>query len=81
MIFESVRAHAKTITIITASVGFGLAGMESGIRMDKGVVSRMIDAQLTRGKELILELRMPLLHYQISYLVRDYVDEVRYCAC
>lgn len=50
LIFESVRAHAKMITI-AASVGFNLvvAGMGSGIRMDKGAVSRRIDAQLTRS--------------------------------
>ena len=52
LIFESVRAHAKMITI-TASVGFNPAGMESGIRVDKGAISRIIDAQLTRSKGLI----------------------------
>ena len=77
LIFESVRAHANIVTI-TAS-----AGMESGIRMDKGAVSGIIDAQLTRSrsKGLIGKLRMPRLHYQISYVIMDVVDKVRSCAC
>ena len=49
--------------------------------MDKGAVSRMIDAQLTRSKGLIVKLRVPRVHHQISYVIMDVVDKVRSCAC